>query len=522
MNPSPPLSLAIVGGGLAGMAAALAARTAGWDVTLFEKNRFLGGRVYSIEEDWNGQILDAVPHVALGCCTRFLDFCRRLDLDAELSRQRTLYFLESSGRARRLSAAPLLPAPWHLLPSLLRMKSLSFSELRRLAQTLKKISPLPLGEGSGVRAESPLKNPHPNPLPKGEGTIDFIKGGQARFSETENESLGDWLRWQGASDQSLQAFWSLVVQSALSETVDFVSLPAAGKLIRECFFASRRGYEMMLPRRCWRELLDGRAGGRLADLGVTLRRGARVMWIEADPDAEAPLSVVLADGAARSFDAVILAVPWHQVAPLLSGDLSAQMPQLDALASLQPGSIAAVHLWFDRPITPLPHALLQSQLAPWLFAAPMHFPDGPPTVGGDSRRRSEKEKNPVGDRSRLLQSENAAENAAAVHYYQTVISAAHRVAPSEPEKLREAVLDELRQFCPPARGARLLHAREVVHPRAIFSPEPGSDRFRPPQKTPVPRLLLAGDWTATGWPATMESAVRSGFLAVEELVKEIS
>jgi phytoene dehydrogenase-like protein len=285
----------------------------------------------------------------------------------------------------------------------------------------------------------------------------------------------------------------------LSETVDFVSLPAARTVIRECFFNSRHGYEMILPRHCWRELLDRRAGGRLTELGVALRRSARVMWIEADPDADSPLSVVLADGAARSFDAVILAVPWHQVAPLLSGELSARMPQLGALISLPPGSIAAVHLWFDRPITSLPLALLQSDLAPWIFAAPMHFPV-----------------------DRRQENQNTAESAASVYYYQAVISAAHRVAPSDLQELREAVLGELCRFCPQARGARLLHAREVLHLRAVFSPQPGSDRCRLPQKTPVPRLFLAGDWTATGWPATMESAVRSGFRAVEELVKEIS
>ena len=81
------------------------------------------------------------------------------------------------------------------------------------------------------------------------------------------------------------------------------------------------------------------------------------------------------------------------------------------------------------------------------------------------------------------------------------------------------MLDELHEFLPPSREAKLLYAREVLHPQAVFSPQPGGQRFRLPQKTPVPGLLLAGDWTATGWPATMESAVRSGYLAVEELLK---
>jgi uncharacterized protein with NAD-binding domain and iron-sulfur cluster len=186
---------------------------------------------------------------------------------------------------------------------------------------------------------------------------------------------------------------------------------------------------------------------------------------------------------------------------------------------LQLGSIAAVHLWFDRPILSVPHAVLQSELAPWIFASTMHLSQ---SVGGGSCRRLNEEKDAIGGGSRLLQQESAAQNNAKVHYYQVVVSAAHRVAPTDPGELRDAVLTELRRFLPPARQARLLHAREVIHPQAVFSPQPGSDRFRPPQKTPVPRLFLAGDWTATGWPATMESAVRSGLLAVEALTESIN
>jgi uncharacterized protein with NAD-binding domain and iron-sulfur cluster len=484
MPPSP--SLAIVGGGLAGMSAALAARTAGWDVALFEQNPFLGGRVYSIEESWNGQLLDASPHVALGCCTQFLEFCRLLNLDAHFHRQRTLHFLEPSGRTWRLKPAPLLPAPWHLLPGLLRMKSLPLGRRRQLARTLRQLVSCrerpPCRSGDASRPRNATENvPYRSELP-------------------ESETLADWLRRQGQSETEIKSFWSPVVQSALCETVDYVSFSAARKVFYESFFASRHGCEMILPQRPWREILDQHAGGRLAELGVTIHRKTRVMWIEGEPDAEPAMSLVLDNGEARSFDAVILAVPWHQAAALLSDELSAEVPQLDGLASLQPGAIAAVHLWFDRPILTVPHAVLQSDLAPWIFA---ERGTGPLCAKHPKGRSGKGGLSPF-----------------PVYYYQAVVSAAHRVAPIDPQKLRDAVLDELRRFCPPAREARLLHAREVIHPQAVFSPQPGSDRFRPPQRTPVPRLFLAGDWTATGWPATMESAVRSGFLAVEELAKE--
>jgi uncharacterized protein with NAD-binding domain and iron-sulfur cluster len=262
-------------------------------------------------------------------------------------------------------------------------------------------------------------------------------------------------------------------------------------VFEESFFASRRGYEMILPQCPWRELLDHRTGSRLAERGIEIHRNCRAMWIEADPDSA--FSVVFADGSARSFDAVILAAPWRQVGPLLAGDLTERFPQVSVLSGLQAGSIASVHLWFDRAILPRSPMALLGKLAPWIFAAPMHFTNDPP----------------------------AQKNAASIHYYQAVVSAAHRVAPSDPQAIREAVLGELRDFLPQARSARLLHARETLHPQAIFSPQPGSDQLRLPQKTPVSQLFLAGDWTVTGWPATMESAVRSGYLAVEELVKSV-
>jgi uncharacterized protein with NAD-binding domain and iron-sulfur cluster len=483
VNTSPPVSLAIIGGGLAGMTAALSARERGFSVALFEQDRFLGGRVNSREEDWNGQILDAGPHIALGCCTRFLDFCRRLEIDAFFRRVRTLHFLEGDGHISRLSAAPLVPAPWHLMPSLLRMKSLSLGERWQLVRTLKR-----LVSRKGI---DPISRNRLQGATAGLSSSVNYTGGQAtRGTHAERESLGDWLRSNGASDQAIRCFWSLVVQHALGETIDFVTLPAAEKVFEECFFASRHGYEILLPQRPWRELLDERAGSRLAQCGVEIQRRRRVMWIESEGDSA--FSVVFADGVARPFDAVVLAVPWHQAAPLVSGELAERMPQLSALSALEPGAIAAVHLWFDRPILPVSPVVLQSRLAPWIFAAPMHF------------------------------SLPAEESVAAMHYYQAVVSAAHRVAPSAPREIRDLVLGELREFLPPARAARLLHARELLHPRAVFSPQPGSERLRPPQKTPVARLVLSGDWTATGWPATMESAVRSGFLAAEELSKSLN
>ena len=104
-----------------------------------------------------------------------------------------------------------------------------------------------------------------------------------------------------------------------------------------------------------------------------------------------------------------------------------------------------------------------------------------------------------------------------IHYCQVVISASHRLAPRKHDELLAEVRRELEAIWPAARAARLLHGRVVAQPAAVFSCVPGLDRFRPPQQTPIENLALAGDWTATGWPATMEGAIRSGYRAVRGL-----
>ena len=185
--------------------------------------------------------------------------------------------------------------------------------------------------------------------------------------------------------------------------------------------------------------------------------------------------LVLADGTRRAFDFVIVAVPWRNVRSLLSEELLAAIPAIADVERIEPAAITAVHLWFDRPITPLPHAVLVGRLGQWMFA-PFRNNKVPP----------------------------------ASRYYQVVISASHQLGNRNADDLLAEVRRELRAIWPAAQAARLLHGRVVTQPAAVFSVQPGLDRLRPPQATPMENLSLAGDWTSTGWPATMEGAVRSG------------
>jgi uncharacterized protein with NAD-binding domain and iron-sulfur cluster len=188
-----------------------------------------------------------------------------------------------------------------------------------------------------------------------------------------------------------------------------------------------------------------------------------------------------------------------------------ELPELSAARNLIPGTIAAVHLWFDRAITPLPHAILVGKLSQWIFK-PSSFPrSGVGTQFRDAPASQETRKN--------VESANNVSDTEA--YYQVVISAAHRLVTMEKEALLQQVLKELAEAFPAAQDARLLHSRVVMQLQAVFSMQPGVENCRPPQTTATANLILAGDWTSTGWPATMEGAVRSGYLAIESLLKTL-
>jgi uncharacterized protein with NAD-binding domain and iron-sulfur cluster len=164
--------------------------------------------------------------------------------------------------------------------------------------------------------------------------------------------------------------------------------------------------------------------------------------------------------------------------------MSDSLPALEAIEAFRPAAITAVHLWLDREPAPPRLGVLVGRSSQWVFADP------PQT-----------------------QSAEGAEG-----YCQVVISASDRLMGRNGEDVAREVHRELREVWPGARDVELLHWRVLTHPAAVFSPRPGLDRLRPAQQTPIENLVLAGDWTATGWPATMEGAVRSGYLAVEALL----
>ena len=443
-------SVAIIGGGLAGLAAAVRLRERGLQVELFEGRRTLGGRAASYRDAATGELIDHCQHVSMACCTNFQDFCDRTGIAEQFDRYRKLHFFGPDGQRYDLQGSRWLPAPLHLAISFLRQGYLPWRDRWRIGGVLLKLS-------------------------------------RVRDIDTANSpTIGQWLRMQGVSELAINRFWSVVLVSALGETVDRASLPAARKVFVDGFMVNRTGYAVDVPRLSLRELFDEQVPLALEKQGTVIHRQSSVSQLSFDGERVGALQ--LADGLSRRFDRYLLAVPWHRVSALLAPELAAALPNLAPLRELAASPISGVHLWFDRALTTLPHAVLVDRLTQWVF-----------------RRPPAKFENP----------------AAPGHYYQVVISASRDLSQLCGEEVLTTVLDDLKAIFPAAREAKLLASKIVTEREAVFSYRPGFDQWRPGQKTAINNLFLAGDWTRTGWPATMESAVRSGYLAASGIMTSL-
>jgi squalene-associated FAD-dependent desaturase len=432
---------AVVGGGLAGTAAAARLAEQGLAVDLFEARRKLGGRASSFEDPQSGELVDFCQHVSMACCTNLADFCRRMGLADSFRRNRTLHFLGPDGRQTDLRGNRWLPAPLHLAGSLWRLKYLSLADRWRIGRAL-------------------------------------LKLGRARPGDSESLTVLDWLEQRGQSSATIERFWEVVLVSALGESLDRISLAAAKKVFVDGFLANRQAYEVLVPDEPLGALYGERLGEALSRQGVRLRLGGMVQTVRQS----SPLEIIVGDVSER-YDFVVLALTWRGVGRVLDDKLRAALPDCDRWEQFESSPITGVHLWFDRPITELPHAVLVGRLSQWVFAR----------VGLPA------EKQPG-------------------HYYQVVISASRALVGQSAKEVVALVCDDLRAVFPAAQNARVIQSRVVTERAAVFSPLPGVEALRPTQATALPGLVLAGDWTQTGWPSTMEGAVRSGYLAAETVL----
>ncbi len=443
----------VVGGGLAGLSAAAALAESGFAVDVFESRRHCGGRAASFEDPQDGSLVDACQHVAMGCCTNFLDLCRRAGFGSELRRDRTLWFIGPDGTRSACTPAGWLPAPLHLLPLLFGMSHFSVWEKLILCYGMIRLA---------VRQNIPTDDTEP--------------------------TAACWLHARQPK-RVIDLFWQPVIESALGESIEFVGISAVRKVVVDGFLAHPQAADLLVPTEPLGELFGKKLVAWLRAQGVVVHTGRAVTGVQYDDSHD--VTGVYCGEESMPADAVVLAVPWRAAARLVPDIL----PPVDE--SFIGSPITAVHLWFDRQIFDLPHAVLVGRVSQWVFQ-------------GEEEAMQAEEKI------------SASKGEEIGHHCQVVISASRGLCDGNREQLLETVVAELRDIFPEAQDAQLIRSRVVTDPTAVLSVRPGIDTVRPKAKTPVKNLFLAGDWTQTGWPSTMEGAVRSGRHAASTLIETMN
>ncbi|MFY9842272.1 MAG: hydroxysqualene dehydroxylase HpnE [Terriglobales bacterium] len=451
-----PPTVAIAGGGLAGLAAGCALAEAGFRVSLFERRPYLGGRASSYQHPGTGEIVDNCQHVLLGCCTNLLDFYRRAGVQNKIRWYEQLTFLEPGGRASVITPSAL-PAPLHTAPAFLRADCLTFRDKLAVSRAMMALAPS---------------------APKDRG-----------------ESFLDWLQHHGQTAQAIERFWKTILVSALNEDLDQVSVPYAAQVVRESFLKSAAAGRMGIPTVPLTDLYST-AGDYICSRGGEIEFRAGIESFRA----ETSEVTVTANGQAQKFDYLILAVPFDVLGRLLPDSPSAA-PLAAALGQFTTSPITGIHLWFDRQISDLDHAVLLDRTIQWMF----HKSRLIENRNHEGRNNGDRDK---GDK-----------DAGTGSYVELVVSCSRSLVEKSKTEIVDMALQEAQEFFPAARDAKLLKSTVIKEVHATYSPRPGINQFRPQPETTWPRVFLAGDFTATGWPATMEGAVRSGYMAAEALTR---
>jgi squalene-associated FAD-dependent desaturase len=311
------------------------------------------------------------------------------------------------------------------------------------------------------------------------------------------------LHRHGQTKQAIERFWKPVLVSALNEDLDRMSVPYAAQVVRESFLKSAAAGRMGVPTVPLTELYSV-AGDYIAAHGGEIRFRSSVESFLTEPDNVK----LLLSGEETSFDSVVCAVPFDVLSRILP-KTSAAEPLRQVLARFETSPITGIHLWFDRQITDLDHAVLLDRTIQWMFHKSKLLTAARPETGGHDFRRA----------TRAPTQERASAPEANGSYVELVVSSSKTLVEKSRAEIIELALAELREFFPGARDANLVKSTVIKEVHATYSPRPGVDAYRPRPETVWPRVFLAGDWTATGWPATMEGAVRSGYMAAESVAR---
>ena len=404
---------------------------AGIDIVLLEARKNLGGRAFSFRDKETGVLIDNSQHVLLGCCSAAIDFLSKIGSIGHVEFNDTINVIGAAGETLSIRSS-LLPAPFHLLPSIMRTKYLSAQQKRDLL---------------GVMARMLL-----HPAGKQENAREYIS------------SLT-------CSDDLAERVISPISVSALNEGLDTASAKYARMVLVKALLESRFGYRLGIPDVPLSELIEIPAQQYLARKGCEIRTSAKVEKLHTSNGQVE--SITLFDGEELEFDFYVCAVP-----PVHLREIGCDTPAADKL-SWQ--SIVSAHIFYDKVGMCIKHACLANEPFQWVF-------NKTKTADG---------------------------------YIQAVASAADDIANLARDEIIALALRAIVKAMPEMENKVPRHSVIVHENRATFSTGSNCDAFRPSGKTALRNLFLAGDWTDTKWPATIESAVRSGCTAAHAVTEVI-
>ena len=440
------MKVVVIGGGWAGLAAAVHLLERGHQVTVVERRGVLGGRATSSLDAQTHDVVDSGTHLMVGAYHSTLDLVRRVGAEALLDVRSDLRLDYVDERGTTSLACPALPAPLHLAFGLLGLRI-------------------------GWRAR-----------------LDALRlGGAISFRRVPPSiTLADLFERTAQSTEARELLWRGLATAILNERSDVADARLFAHVFREAFLRTARDSALVFPRCGWGDLAE-RVGRHVESRDGRIRRrvlverivveGERVTGVacRARPETRAAL---LAGASSRSMrigaDAVVAAVPWHVLPDLLPEEWGRQAP-FAGLPALGSSPIVSIELWLGKKVLDREMLGLRGCDIEWVF-----------------------------DKGRLLGRDGAPQ------HLSFVVSAAREAMQRTNAELVDTAWQALCRYFPAAADVQIVRSLVLRDPHATYSCTPEAEALRPDSRTPFAGLTLAGDWTATGLPATIEGAVRSG------------
>ena len=451
----------VLGGGVAGIATAVYLLDRGYRVDLIEARGFLGGRSFSFTDKEREPSVDNGQHVIIKGCSQFLDLMRRLGaLDRWYQQPRLqLPILDRRGNSGSLSSS-WLPSPLHLAPSFFRYSHLGFRDKLWVALAL---------------ARAKFTDRHQPYL--------------------EQISFKEWLDRWGQTERAVQNFWNLLLMPTLNDHVQDVSAAMGLLIVQEGMLAGSHCADLGYPQTGLLDALGEPAREYLSNRGARLILSSPIRRLMAKSGEVR--AVELRSGEIRSGRIFVSALPFDALLRVLP-PAALEMPYFQRLTGLESSPIVNVHLWYDRDVMAQDFCAFVDNPLQWVFNKSRIYTR--PRAGPENSGLS------------------TSQGSSAGQYICISLSAAWEYIDQPREALTKRFIDEMARVFPEAKISRVERALVVKQRQATFRCLPGANDLRPASPTPYSNLFLAGDWTNTGWPSTMESAARSGYNAAQAVL----